>query len=187
MGSQIGPYTVLSKLGEGGMGEVYRAQETRLRREVAIKVLPSLVATDRERLMRFEREAQTLAGLNHPHIATVLGLEDVAGGTRALVMELVAGDDLTATLARGPLAWRDALAIARSRGFATSVRRASRLTPCSASALRKRVRVPEHHRGERQHQPRRQETPDGAGAPGRTTPEARVELARICLAVASGT
>jgi Tol biopolymer transport system component len=109
----IGPYLIVSRIGAGGMGEVYRARDERLKRDVAIKVLPPSLAGDRERLMRFEREAQTLAALTHPHIASIFGLEDVAGATRALVMELVPGDDLTATIARGPLPWRDALTIAR--------------------------------------------------------------------------
>jgi Tol biopolymer transport system component len=111
--SRIGPYAIVSKIGEGGMGEVYRARDERLRRDVAIKVLPTSLAHDPERLMRFEREAQTLAALNHPHIASILGLEEGAGASRALVMELVPGDDLTATIARGPLPWRDALVLAR--------------------------------------------------------------------------
>jgi Tol biopolymer transport system component len=113
LGSQIGPYIILSKIGAGGMGEVYRARDERLKRDVAVKVLPPLLAADRERLLRFEREAQTLAALNHPHIASILGVEEAGGTTRALIMELVPGEDLTATIARGPLAWRDALAIAR--------------------------------------------------------------------------
>ncbi len=113
LSSRIGPYVIVSRIGAGGMGEVYRARDERLKRDVAIKVLPPPLASDGERLMRFEREAQTLAALNHPHIASVLGLEEADGGARALVMELVPGDDLTATIARGPLPWRDALAIAR--------------------------------------------------------------------------
>jgi serine/threonine protein kinase len=113
IGSSIGPYVIVSELGAGGMGEVYRARDDRLKRDVAIKVLPLSLAGDRERLMRFEREAQTLAALSHPHIASILGLEEVGGATRALVMELVPGDDLAAIIARGPLPWRDALGIAR--------------------------------------------------------------------------
>jgi Tol biopolymer transport system component len=112
-GPQIGPYIILSKIGAGGMGEVYRARDDRLKRDVAIKVLPPSLAGDGERLMRFEREAQTLAALNHPHIAAIFGLEEGAGATRALVMELVPGDDLATVIARGPLSWRDALVIAR--------------------------------------------------------------------------
>ncbi len=84
------------------MGEVYRARDTRLNRDVAIKVLPDAFATDCERLARFTREAQTLAALNHPHIAQIHGLEE-SGATRALVMELVEGDDLSVHIARGPL------------------------------------------------------------------------------------
>jgi eukaryotic-like serine/threonine-protein kinase len=93
-GVRLGPYEVLSPIGAGGMGEVYRARDTNLDREVAIKVLPSAMANDPERLARFEREAKVLASLNHPHIAQVYGLER-SGETRALVMELIAGTTLT--------------------------------------------------------------------------------------------
>src|SRR5712691_4865714 len=100
------------------MGEVYRARDTKLNRDVAIKVLLPAVATDRERLARFTREAQTLASLNHPHIAHIHGLEESpstrsgqAGG-RALVMELVEGDDLSRRIARGPIPMDEALPIA---------------------------------------------------------------------------
>jgi Tol biopolymer transport system component len=111
-GSRLGPYEVSGKLGEGGMGEVWRATDSRLRREVAIKVLPAAFTADPERLARFEREAQTLAALNHSNIAAIYGLEE-ADGTRALVMELVEGEDLAARIARGPLPVEDALGIAR--------------------------------------------------------------------------
>ncbi len=93
-GTRFGPYEILAPLGAGGMGEVYRARDTQLDREVAIKVLPSAVADDRERLIRFEREAKVLASLNHPNIAQIYGLAD-SGDTRALVMELVAGSTLS--------------------------------------------------------------------------------------------
>src|SRR6187401_990870 len=92
-GTRIGPYEITAKLGEGGMGEVYRATDSKLKREVAIKVLPAAFTDDRERLARFEREAQVLAQLHHPHIATIFGLEE-SGGVRALVMELVEGPTL---------------------------------------------------------------------------------------------
>ena len=111
-GDDLGPYRILDKLGEGGMGEVYRARDPRLNRTVAIKVLPEAVAQDADRLARFTREAQTLAALNHPNIAQVHGLEESAG-VRALVMELVDGVDLSDLLARGPLPLDEALAIAR--------------------------------------------------------------------------
>ena len=111
-GTRLGPYEILAPLGAGGMGEVYRARDTKLGRDVALKVLPEDVATDPERLKRFEREARTLAALNHPHIAQVYGFED-AGGVRALVMELVPGESLAARLLRGPLTVRDALEFAR--------------------------------------------------------------------------
>ena len=87
-GSRIGVYEISGAIGAGGMGEVYRARDTQLDREVAIKILPAAFALDAERLARFEREAKTLASLNHPNIAQIYGLEPFAGG-RALVMELV--------------------------------------------------------------------------------------------------
>ena len=111
-GDDLGPYRVLQKLGEGGMGEVYRARDTKLDREVALKILPESFARDPDRLMRFEREAKTLAALNHPHIAQIHGVED-AGATRALVMELVDGEDLAQRIARGPVPLDEALPIAR--------------------------------------------------------------------------
>src|SRR6266705_7049454 len=104
----IAHYRILSKLGEGGMGAVYRARDTKLNRDVAIKVLPPAFAEDAARMARFEREAQVLASLNHPNIAAIYGVE--AG---ALVMELVEGEDLAAHLARGPIAFPEALLIAR--------------------------------------------------------------------------
>jgi serine/threonine protein kinase len=106
-GDVLGPYRVLARLGEGGMGEVYRAHDTKLNRDVAIKVLPDLFASDPDRLARFEREAQTLAALNHPHIAQIYGIEG-----NALVMELVEGDDLSLLIARGPMPIAEALPIA---------------------------------------------------------------------------
>src|SRR3972149_970552 len=89
-GTRLGPYRVLAKIGEGGMGEVYRATDTNLKRSVAIKVLPESVAADAERLARFQREAEVLAALNHPNIAAIYGLER-SGATTALVMGLVEG------------------------------------------------------------------------------------------------
>ncbi|MHB8656278.1 MAG: protein kinase domain-containing protein, partial [Terriglobia bacterium] len=92
-GTKLGPYEVLSPLGAGGMGEVYRARDTKLGREVALKVLPAAFAQDADRMARFQREAQVLASLNHPNIASIYGLEE-SGSTRALVMELVEGQTL---------------------------------------------------------------------------------------------
>ncbi len=112
IGSRLGPYEVTAKLGEGGMGEVYRATDSNLRREVAIKVLPAAFTSDPERLARFEREAQLLAQLQHPNIASIYGLE-VSGGTRALVMELVEGPTLADRLQPGALPLEESLAIAR--------------------------------------------------------------------------
>jgi serine/threonine-protein kinase len=107
-GTKLGAYEILGLLGEGGMGQVYRARDTRLNRDVAIKILPDAFATDIERLSRFTREAQTLAALNHPHIAAIYGLEQ-----HALVMELVEGEDLSAHIARSPMPLSDTLQIAR--------------------------------------------------------------------------
>ncbi len=107
-GTRVGPYEILSAIGAGGMGEVYRARDTRLQRDVALKVLPDSVADDPDRLMRFEREAHALAALNHPNIAQVYGLED-----GALIMELVEGEDLSDRIARGAVPLEEALPIAR--------------------------------------------------------------------------
>jgi serine/threonine protein kinase len=111
-GVRFGPYEVLSALGVGGMGEVYRARDTRLERDVAIKVLPQAFASDRDRLMRFQREARVLASLNHPNIAVIYGIEDLST-SQALVMELVEGPTLADRIAQGPIAIAEALAIAR--------------------------------------------------------------------------
>jgi eukaryotic-like serine/threonine-protein kinase len=111
-GTCLGPYEILSAIGAGGMGEVYRAKDTRLKRDVAIKVLPESFATDPERLARFHREAELLATLNHPNIAAVYGLEQV-DGTTAIVLELIDGETLADLIARGPLATGDAWPIAR--------------------------------------------------------------------------
>ena len=111
-GSRLGGYEITAPLGEGGMGVVYRATDSKLKREVAIKVLPEAFAADAERLARFEREAQVLAQLQHPNIASIYGLEE-SGGVRALVMELVPGEDLAERLKRGPLPIDEALAVAR--------------------------------------------------------------------------
>src|SRR6266536_3187102 len=111
-GTRLGPYEILSALGAGGMGEVYRARDTKLDREVAIKVLPELFVSDPERVARFQREAKTLAALSHPHIGGIYGLED-AGGVHALVLELVEGPTLADRIAQGPIPLDEALPIAR--------------------------------------------------------------------------
>ena len=111
-GTRLGSYQILSALGAGGMGEVYRARDTRLDRDVAIKILPEAFAADAERVSRFQREARVLASLNHPHIAAIYGLED-AEGVKALVMELVEGEDLAQRLARGAVPLDEALPIAK--------------------------------------------------------------------------
>ena len=97
--ARLGPYEIIAPLGAGGMGEVYRAHDTKLGRDVALKVLPEEVASEPERLKRFEREARTLAALNHPHIAQVYGFVE-AGSIRALVMELVPGESLADRIAQ---------------------------------------------------------------------------------------
>jgi serine/threonine protein kinase/Tol biopolymer transport system component len=107
-GTRLGSYEIVGLIGAGGMGEVYRARDTKLNRDVAIKLLPDLFAADGDRLARFTREAQTLAALNHPNIAQIHGFED-----RALVMELVSGEDLSTIVARGPMPPAEALQIAR--------------------------------------------------------------------------
>ena len=111
-GTRLGSYEILAALGAGGMGEVYRAHDTKLNRDVAIKVLPDLFANDPGRLARFQREAQVLASLNHPNIAHIHGLEE-SNGTRALVMELVEGPTLADRIANGPIPLPEALPIAK--------------------------------------------------------------------------
>ncbi|MFN0096220.1 MAG: protein kinase domain-containing protein [Dehalococcoidia bacterium] len=118
-GTRLGVYEVTARIGEGGMGQVFRATDTKLKRQVAIKVLPSSVATDADRLARFRREAEVLASLNHPNVAAIYGLEEhpPAGvgqaGVTALVMELIEGDDLSQRIARGAIPLDEALPIAR--------------------------------------------------------------------------
>src|SRR6201984_3281325 len=106
LSSQIAHYRITTKLGEGGMGAVYRATDTKLNRDVAVKVLPDAFATDPDRLARFTREAQVLASLNHPNIAAIYGVEE-----RALILELVEGPTLGDRIAEGPIPLDEALAI----------------------------------------------------------------------------
>src|SRR5688500_15685391 len=122
-GTRLGAYDIVGLIGEVGMGDVYRARDTRLSRDVAVKVLPELFAADPDRLARFRREAQVLASLNHPNIAAIYGFEegppvdDVGAGfsrpVRALVLELVEGPTLADRIAHGPLPLDEALPIAR--------------------------------------------------------------------------
>ncbi len=113
LGKRVAHYEITGHLGSGGMGDVYRARDTRLRREVAIKVLSPSVVVDADRCARFDREARLIAALNHPHIAAIYGIEDAEGGSRALVLELVEGDTIAERIERGPIPWRQTLAIAR--------------------------------------------------------------------------
>jgi serine/threonine protein kinase len=111
-GTRLGVYDITAAIGEGGMGQVYRATDAKLKRQVAIKVLPPSLAVDADRLARFQREAEMLASLNHPNIAAIYGLEE-SGGLTALVMELVEGDDLSQRIARGAMPLDEALPIAK--------------------------------------------------------------------------
>src|SRR5262245_55480903 len=111
VGSRLGPHEITALLGKGGMGEVYRARDTKLNRDVAIKVLPDVFANDPDRVARFHREAQSVAALNHPNIAAIYDLEE-AGGAKFFVLELVEGETLADVLQRGPLPPVDALNIA---------------------------------------------------------------------------
>ncbi len=111
-GIRLGSYEILAKLGEGGMGEVYRARDTKLNRDVALKILPDAFTLDGDRVARFRREAQVLASLNHPNIAHIYGFED-SGSTHALVLELVDGPTLADRIAKGPLSLDEALPIAK--------------------------------------------------------------------------
>ena len=111
-GSRLGPYEVLAQIGAGGMGEVYRARDSKLGREVAVKVLPEEFFEDGDRVARFEREAKSLAALNHPGIAAVYAFEEVAG-RHLLVMELVEGEDLAQRLVSGALPLEEALSCAK--------------------------------------------------------------------------
>ena len=115
VGARLGHYAVTAKLGEGGMGEVWRATDTQLNRDVALKILPEAFATDSDRLARFQREAQVLASLNHPNIAQIHGIEEDEG-TRALVLELVEGPTLADRISEGPIPLDDALPMASPDG-----------------------------------------------------------------------
>src|SRR6266436_5757258 len=112
VGSRLGAYEITAPLGSGGMGEVYRAKDTRLNRDVALKILPETFTHDPERLARFRREAQVLASLNHPHIGAIYGLDE-SNGQQFLVLELVDGESLDRRIARGPIPVDETLAIAK--------------------------------------------------------------------------
>ena len=111
VGSRLGHYDVTALIGEGGTGQVHQATDTKLKRQVAIKILPPSLASDHDRLARFQREAEVLASLNQPNIAAIYGLEESEGVT-ALVMGLVEGDDLSQRIARGAIPLDEALPIA---------------------------------------------------------------------------
>src|SRR3974377_2297345 len=107
-GTRLGPYEIKAPLGAGGMGEVYRARDTKLNRDVALKILPEAFALDGDRVARFRREAQVLAALNHPNIAAIYGFED-SGSTHALVLGLVEGPTLYSRISRSPIPLRNAV------------------------------------------------------------------------------
>src|SRR4051812_23403620 len=111
VGSRLSQYELTALIGEGGMGRVFAARDSRLGRSVAVKVLPEALASDPERIARFEREARMLAALNHPNIASLIGI-DQSDGVHFIVMELIEGETLADRIRRGPLAERDAIAIA---------------------------------------------------------------------------
>jgi serine/threonine protein kinase len=113
IGTHLGSLEITALLGKGGMGEVYRARDTKLKREVAIKILPDEFSRDADRVSRFQREAEVLASLNHPNIAAIYDLEE-ANGARFLVLELVEGETLADRLQRGPIPVDEALTIAKS-------------------------------------------------------------------------
>ena len=111
VGTKISHYKVLEKIGEGGMGTVYRATDTKLNRDVALKILPQQFASDSQRMGRFQREAEVLASLDHPNIGQIYGIED-AGQTKALVLQLIEGPTLADQIAQGPIPVEEALKIA---------------------------------------------------------------------------
>ena len=135
-GTRIGPYEIVNSLGTGGMGTVYRARDPRVGRDVAIKALPDALASDAGLVARFEREAQILASLNHPHIAALHGLEEV-GGSRFLILELVEGDDLSRLIERGPMPLPEALKLAPDCGCASRGARAGHRAPRSQTSQRR--------------------------------------------------
>src|SRR6478672_667423 len=112
IGTQLGSHEITALLGKGGMGEVYRARDLKLKREVAIKILPEEFSRDMDRVARFQREAEVLASLNHPNIASIYDLQET-GGLRYLVLELVDGETLVERISRGPIPLGDALRIAK--------------------------------------------------------------------------
>ena len=112
IGSQLGTHEIIALLGKGGMGEVYRARDLKLKREVAIKILPEEFSRDADRVSRFQREAEVLASLNHPNIAGIHDLQE-ASGSRFLVLELVEGEALSNRIERGPIPLDGALGIAK--------------------------------------------------------------------------
>ena len=152
-GTRLGPYEINAPLGAGGMGEVYRATDTNLKRQVAIKVLPQTVAADPERLARFQREAEVLAALNHPNIAHIHGLEK-SDGTIALVMELVEGPTLADRIAQGPIPLSDALPIAKQMTDALEAAHEQGIVHRDLKPANVKLTAPWHHPPSRRPRPR---------------------------------
>ncbi len=159
-GTKLATYEILEPIGAGGMGEVYRARDEKLKREVALKVLPEAFASDAQRMARFEREAQLLASLNHPNIGAIYGLEE-ADSLRFLVLELIPGDTLAERLRRGPIPFAealelagqiaDALAAAHDNGRSTNQRTAGppKKGPAANMFFSDNILVPQSMRGRR--------------------------------------
>ena len=140
-GTRLGPYAITAQIGEGGMGEVYQATDTKLKRDVAVKVLPESVAADPERLARFQREAEVLASLNHPNIAAIYGLEDT-DDTKALVMELVEGPTLADRISQGAIPIDEALPIAKQIAEALEAAHEQGIIHRGLGLIRSRGHVP---------------------------------------------
>ena len=140
-GTRLGIYEVTAPIGAGGMGEVYRARDTKLGRDVALKVIPDTFALDPDRLARFKREAQVLASLNHPHIAAIYGFED-SGETHALVLELVEGETLADRIARGAIPLDEALPIARQIAEALETAHAQGVTASDSLWSKTKLALP---------------------------------------------
>ncbi len=139
VGSRLGHYDVTALIGEGGMGQVYQATDTKLKRQVALKILPEAFSADPERMARFQREAEVLASLNHPNIAAIYGLEE-ADGIRALVLELVEGPTLADRIKRGPIPLDEALPIAKQIAEALEAAHEAGVIHCLQKVPRDRIR-----------------------------------------------
>jgi serine/threonine-protein kinase len=162
IGKTIGNYIIEERIGVGGMGEVYRAKDARLGRYVAVKVLPANFAGNIDRSARFEREAKVLAGLNHPNIASLYGIEEF-DGQLLLVMELVEGETLAERIARGPIPIREAIGIASQIAEALEAAHAQGVVHRDLKPAN--VKITPEGKVKVRHQPRAQESPVSKGTP----------------------